>query len=208
MAETRHRAGREGAVTAAAHAVRRYDPESGDAPYWDEHTIKLAPHRSVLEAHPAGTRPLRRLDRDPLLLPPGDLRLLRRARQRRTGARLPHPPRRRQERGQGRRHRDRADGQHARHQGPDRRHGRGALEEDPARHALADQQAARARARVPRPDTKRWSTSPSRWPASSAAPVSRTAWRWRWTPASSARPRSPRPTASWATRAMTSSASG
>ncbi|HEX4564583.1 MAG TPA: succinate dehydrogenase/fumarate reductase iron-sulfur subunit [Solirubrobacteraceae bacterium] len=30
--------------------VRRYDPESGGAPYWDEHTIELEPHRSVLEA--------------------------------------------------------------------------------------------------------------------------------------------------------------
>ncbi|MCW3000606.1 MAG: succinate dehydrogenase/fumarate reductase iron-sulfur subunit [Solirubrobacterales bacterium] len=29
--------------------VRRYDPESGEAPYWDEHTIQLEPHRSVLE---------------------------------------------------------------------------------------------------------------------------------------------------------------
>jgi succinate dehydrogenase / fumarate reductase iron-sulfur subunit len=29
--------------------LRRYDPESGEAPYWDEHTIKLEPHRSVLE---------------------------------------------------------------------------------------------------------------------------------------------------------------
>src|SRR4051812_43240475 len=29
--------------------LRRYDPESGDAPYWDEHTIDLEPHRSVLE---------------------------------------------------------------------------------------------------------------------------------------------------------------
>src|SRR3954465_10170160 len=29
--------------------LRRYDPESGDAPYWDEHTIQLGPHRSVLE---------------------------------------------------------------------------------------------------------------------------------------------------------------
>ena len=29
--------------------VRRYDPESGEAPYWDEHTIQLGPHRSVLE---------------------------------------------------------------------------------------------------------------------------------------------------------------
>src|SRR3954464_7164890 len=30
--------------------LRRYDPESGDPPYWDEHTIELEPHRSVLEA--------------------------------------------------------------------------------------------------------------------------------------------------------------
>ncbi len=29
--------------------VRRYNPESGEAPYWDEHTIELEPHRSVLE---------------------------------------------------------------------------------------------------------------------------------------------------------------
>jgi len=29
--------------------VRRYDPESGEAPYWAEHTIELEPHRSVLE---------------------------------------------------------------------------------------------------------------------------------------------------------------
>src|ERR1700712_3135255 len=29
--------------------VRRYNPESGEAPYWDEHTIQLEPHRSVLE---------------------------------------------------------------------------------------------------------------------------------------------------------------
>jgi succinate dehydrogenase iron-sulfur subunit len=29
--------------------LRRYDPESGGAPYWDEHTIELEPHRSVLE---------------------------------------------------------------------------------------------------------------------------------------------------------------
>ena len=30
--------------------LRRYDPESGEAPYWDEHTVELEPHRSVLEA--------------------------------------------------------------------------------------------------------------------------------------------------------------
>src|SRR5213596_2431457 len=29
--------------------LRRYDPEGGDALYWDEHTIDLEPHRSVLE---------------------------------------------------------------------------------------------------------------------------------------------------------------
>jgi succinate dehydrogenase / fumarate reductase iron-sulfur subunit len=29
--------------------LRRYDPESGEAPYWDEHTIDLEGHRSVLE---------------------------------------------------------------------------------------------------------------------------------------------------------------
>src|ERR1700752_324240 len=30
--------------------LRRYDPQSGEAPYWDEHAVELAPHRSVLEA--------------------------------------------------------------------------------------------------------------------------------------------------------------
>jgi succinate dehydrogenase / fumarate reductase, iron-sulfur subunit len=29
--------------------LRRYDPESGEAPYWDTHKIELEPHRSVLE---------------------------------------------------------------------------------------------------------------------------------------------------------------
>src|SRR4051812_50208648 len=29
--------------------IRRYDPESGEAPYWAEHTVDLEPHRSVLE---------------------------------------------------------------------------------------------------------------------------------------------------------------
>jgi succinate dehydrogenase / fumarate reductase iron-sulfur subunit len=40
-----HRAGPESFTL----RLRRYDPESGDAPYWDEHTIELEPHRSVLE---------------------------------------------------------------------------------------------------------------------------------------------------------------
>jgi succinate dehydrogenase / fumarate reductase iron-sulfur subunit len=29
--------------------LRRYDPESGGPPYWDEHTVELESHRSVLE---------------------------------------------------------------------------------------------------------------------------------------------------------------
>src|SRR3569623_251594 len=29
--------------------LRRYDPQSGEAPYWDQHTVDLEPHRSVLE---------------------------------------------------------------------------------------------------------------------------------------------------------------
>ncbi|HEV2998836.1 MAG TPA: 2Fe-2S iron-sulfur cluster-binding protein [Solirubrobacteraceae bacterium] len=29
--------------------LRRYDPESGEAPFWEEHTVELEPHRSVLE---------------------------------------------------------------------------------------------------------------------------------------------------------------
>src|SRR3954470_2755517 len=29
--------------------LRRYDPESGQPPYWEEHTIELEGHRSVLE---------------------------------------------------------------------------------------------------------------------------------------------------------------
>jgi succinate dehydrogenase / fumarate reductase iron-sulfur subunit len=29
--------------------LRRYDPESGRPPYWEEHTVDLEPHRSVLE---------------------------------------------------------------------------------------------------------------------------------------------------------------
>ena len=75
-------------------ALRRFDPESGAPPYWDEHTIELEPHRSVLEGDPPGEGALRRLDRDPLLLPRRDLRLLRRAHQRPARPRLPHPPRR------------------------------------------------------------------------------------------------------------------
>ena len=30
--------------------IRRYDPQSGEAAYWDEHTVELAPKQSVLDA--------------------------------------------------------------------------------------------------------------------------------------------------------------
>ena len=78
--------------------LRRYDPESGEAPYWDEHTVELEPHRSVLEAilqardRFDGSIGIRCSCRA------GDLRLLRGARQRRTRACLPHAPRRRAQR--------------------------------------------------------------------------------------------------------------
>ena len=39
----------KGAAESFTLRIRRYDPESGQAPYWDEHTIELEPHRSVLE---------------------------------------------------------------------------------------------------------------------------------------------------------------
>jgi len=41
---------REGGTQSFKLRLRRYDPESGEAPYWDEHTVELEPHRSVLEA--------------------------------------------------------------------------------------------------------------------------------------------------------------
>ncbi len=121
--------------------MRRYDPESGEAPYWDEHTIELEPHRSVLEgilqakAKFDGSIGIRcscraaicgscgvRINGEPGLA---------------CHTHLDHA------RGieQGRRDRGRADGQHARDQGHDRGHGRGALEEGAARHPVADQQA-------------------------------------------------------------------
>ena len=101
--------------------------------------------------------------------------------------------------------RGRADGQHAGDPRPDRRHGRGPLEEDPARHAVADQQASRCPSASTSSRTRTWSTSPRRWPASSAARACPTACRWRSTRGSSARRRSPRPTGSSATRVTPSS---
>src|SRR6476661_5209780 len=39
----------KGAMQDFTLRIRRYNPESGEAPYWEEHTIQLEPHRSVLE---------------------------------------------------------------------------------------------------------------------------------------------------------------
>src|SRR3954466_10758344 len=30
--------------------IRRYDPHSGEAPYWEEHTVDMEPKQSVLDA--------------------------------------------------------------------------------------------------------------------------------------------------------------
>src|ERR1700749_4790794 len=30
--------------------IRRYNPESGEAPYWEDHTVEMKSHSSVLEA--------------------------------------------------------------------------------------------------------------------------------------------------------------
>ncbi len=73
--------------------IRRFDPQSGEAAYWDEHTVEMRETQSVLDAILKIKRRGRWLDRDPLLLPAGDLRLVRRADERQARARLQHPPR-------------------------------------------------------------------------------------------------------------------
>ena len=130
--------------------IRRYTPESGEAAHWEDFDHR--PRRAPLGArrHPAGQGPPGRLDRHPLLLPRRDLRLLRRAHQRQAEPGLPHPPRQGVRERRRRRHHRRADGQHAGAQGPDRRHGRGPLEEDPPRHAVAAARGRPAGARVHR----------------------------------------------------------
>ena len=170
-------------------------------------SLALGPRRPA-----AGEGPRRRLARRALLLPGGDLRLLRDEDQRPVRARLPDPDRRgagarRQEslrcrRGRrGQRDRDRADGQHAGDQGSGHRHGVDPLGQDPPRHPVAAAATARRPSASTSSSRNRWSTSPSRWPASSAAPASPPASRWKSTRSSSARRRWPRPTASSATRA-------
>ena len=155
--------------------------------------------------HPAGRGALRRLDRDPLLVSRGDLRLVRRPHQRPARPGVPHAPRQ----GPGglarRRDRGRADRQHARAQGPDRRHGPGPLEEIPARHAVARQQGADPRARVHRPGLQHGRrhaddciqcgacvSTASRW-RSTRSSSARRRWRAYRSPATRATPHSERP---------------
>ena len=184
-------------------------PSRGEAPYWEEFNVELEPHRSVLDGllqakdDEDGSIGVRCSCRAAICGSCG-VRI-----NGQPGARLQHPPRRdalatrRRTASIDRR----ADGQHARHQGPDHRHGRGRT----GRRSSASRRGSSTRSRSPSASTSsrasRWSTSPRRWPASSAAPASRTASRWRPTRCSSARPRWRRPTASSATRATPSTRS-
>ena len=132
--------------------IRRYDPESGEAPYWDEpHRSTSSPHRSVLEgmlqakARFDGSIGIRCSCRAAICGSCG----VRINGQPGLACHTHLDPALKRRRGRG--HRGRADGQHARHQGPDRRHGRRPLEEGPARHAVAVNKQPIARARVHRP---------------------------------------------------------
>ncbi len=74
--------------------LRRYDPESGEAALLGRAHDRARAAPLGARGDPPGEGALRRLDRDPLLVPRRDLRLVRRAHQRPARARLPHPPRR------------------------------------------------------------------------------------------------------------------
>ena len=189
--------------------LRRYDPESGEPAYWSQYDVELDPERSVLQGVLNA-----RDDEDGSIAIRCSCRAAicgscARAHQRQDRAGLQHADGRRP--GQGRRgqpDRGRADEQHARDQGPDRGHGRGALEEDPARGAVA---AARGRPARPRVHRARRGHD-RRDPVDGLHPVRRLRRR---LPGAGGRPRlrrpgraRPRPTGSWATRATASTRSG
>ena len=142
----------------------------------------------------------------PLLLPGRHLRLLRREDQRQVGARLQHPHRRRR-RARPRRRRSSVEPMGNMPVIKDLivGHGRGPLEEGPARRAVAP---ARRRRRPRRGVHRARRGDDRRHPVDGLHPLRRLrlapASRWRSTPSSSAPPRSPRPTASSATRATAS----
>ena len=130
--------------------LRRYSPETGEAPYWEDFEVDLDGHRSVLDGI------LQAKDRTDASI--GIRCSCRAAICGSCGVRINGKPNLACHM-----HLDhaaenaldgviigRADGQHARDQGPDRRHGRGPLEEDAARHAVAAARGRGARARVHR----------------------------------------------------------
>ncbi len=136
--------------------VRRYQPESGEAAYWEEFKVDLDPSLSVLDGI------LQAKDRDD-----GSLAVRCSCRAAICGScgmkingqsglgcktqigEAQELAEKQAGVGNGRRHdRRRADGQHARDQGPDHRHGVDALDQDPPRHPLAPPPRRGARARV------------------------------------------------------------
>ena len=130
--------------------LRRYQPESGEAPYWEEFKIDLDGKRSVLDgilqakdrqdgsigircscrAAICGSCGVRINGRPGLAC---HMHLDEAAERSPDGAIVVEPM-----------------GNMPVHQGPDRRHGRGPLEEDAARHAVAAPGGAAAGARVHR----------------------------------------------------------
>ena len=178
-------------------------------PYWEEFDVDLEPERSVLDGDPPGARRPGRLDRPsaararPRSAAPAACASTASPRSPAT-PRWPAPPRSKD----GRRHdHGRADGQHARDQGPDRGHGRRPLEEGPARRAVAAARGRPAGARVHRASRGH----DRHHPVDGLHPVRRLRAR---LPVAGGRPRvhrpgraRPRPTASWATRATASTRS-
>jgi succinate dehydrogenase / fumarate reductase iron-sulfur subunit len=106
--------------------IRRYDPQSGEPPYWDTHTVDLSPVQSVLDA-------ILKIKDDE----DGSIGIRCSCQQAicgSCGVRMNGKP-------------GLACNTHLREAadpGPDRRHGRGPLEEDPPRHPVAHQQGAGA----------------------------------------------------------------
>ena len=132
--------------------LRRFDPESGEPAYWEDFDVDLparalgARRRSSRRAPQDGSIGIRCSCQAAICGSCG-VRINGKPR-----ARLQHQDRRgRRARPDDGCDRRRADGQHAGHQGPDRRHGRRPLEEGPARRAVAVPAGRAARARVHRP---------------------------------------------------------
>ena len=117
--------------------IRRFDPESGEPAYWGDYDVDL--RRSARCSTGSSRSRTARTGRSASAAPAAPRSAARAACastasralacNTRIGEAAERAPRRRDHR--------RADGQHARDQGPDHRHGGGALEEGPAGRALA-----------------------------------------------------------------------